>query len=62
MHNFSKTQSLIAYNCIHHFDIKYLFETYLNSDVSSDNENLDIYGHLLVRSKHHSNDKRDLGL
>ena len=35
---------------------------YLNSDVSSDNENLDIHGHLLVRSKHHSNDKRDLGL
>ena len=29
-HNFSKIQSLIAYNCIHHFDIVSLSETYLN--------------------------------
>ena len=30
-HNFSKIQSLIAYNCIHHFDNICLSETHLNS-------------------------------
>ena len=44
-HNFSKIQSLIAYNCIHHFDIICLSETYFNSDISCDNENLDIPGY-----------------
>ena len=37
-----KIQSLIPYNCIHHFDIICFSETYLNSDISSDNEDLDI--------------------
>ena len=57
-HNFSKIQSLITYNCIHHFDIICLSETYLNSEISSDNENLDISGYRLIRSDHPSNDKR----
>ena len=58
VHNFSKIQSLIAYNCIHHFDIICLSETYLNSDISSDNENSEIPGYRLIRSDHPSNDKR----
>ena len=57
-HNFSKIQSLIGYNCIHHFDIICLSETYLNSDILSYNENLDIPGYRLIRSDHSSNDKR----
>ena len=47
-HNFSKIQSLIAYICIHHFDIICLSETYLNFDILSDNENVDIPGYRLV--------------
>ena len=57
-HNFSKIQSLIAYNCIRHFDIICLSETYFNSDISSDNENLDIPGYRLIRSDHPSNDNQ----
>ena len=56
-HNFPKSQSLIAYNCIHHFDIICLSKTYLNSDITSDNENLDIPGYRLVRSDQSSNEK-----
>ena len=57
-HNLSKIQSLIAYNFIHHFGIICLSEMYLNSDISSDNENLDIPGYRLIRSDHPSNDKQ----
>ena len=57
-HNFSKIQSLIAYNCIHHYDIICRSETYLNSDISSDNENLDIPDYRLIQCDHPSNDKR----
>ena len=42
LHNFSKFQSLIAYNYKHHFDIICLSKTYLNSDISSANDNLDV--------------------
>ena len=57
-HDFSKIQSLNACNCIHHFDIICLSETYLNCDISSNNQNLDIPGYRLIRSDHSSNDKR----
>ena len=53
-----KIQFLIAYNCIHHFDVICLSETYLNSDILCDNENLDIPGYRLVRFGHPCNDKR----
>ena len=43
-YNFSKIQSLIPYNCIHHFDIICLSETFLNSERPCDSENLDIPG------------------
>ena len=58
VHNFSKIYSLIAYNCTHHFDIIWLSEIYLNSNVSSDNEKLDIPGYGLIRYDLLSNDKR----
>ena len=32
-HSFAKIQSLIAYNCIHKFDIIFLSESYLNSEI-----------------------------
>ena len=57
-HNFSKIQSLIAYNWIYHFDIICLSKKYLNSYISFDNENLDIPGYRLIRSDHPSDDKR----
>ena len=44
-HNFSKIQSLIAYNCIHKFDIICLSESYLNSETLSSNSNLQIPGY-----------------
>ena len=58
-HNCSKIKSLIACNCIHHFDIICLSETYLNSDISFDNENFDIQSYRLVLSDYPSNDERD---
>ena len=57
-HNFSKIQSLISYNCLHHFNIIFLPETYLNSELSSDNESLDIPDYRLVWFDHPSHDKR----
>ena len=56
-HNFSKIQSVIAYNCIDHSDIICFSETHLNSDISSNNENLFIPGYRFIRSDHPSNDK-----
>ena len=44
-----KIQSLIAHDYIHHFDIIHLYGTYLNFDISFDNENLDIPRDRLIR-------------
>ena len=52
---FPKSEYLIS---IHQFDIICLSETYLNFDISSGNENLDIPGYRLVRSNHPSNDNQ----
>ena len=41
-HNFSKIQSLIAYNCIHKFGIICLSESFLNSEILSGDSNLQI--------------------
>ena len=43
--NFAKIQSLIAYNCIHKFDIIYLSESYVNSEILSSDSNLQIPGY-----------------
>ena len=60
-HNFSRIQSLIAYVSIHHFDIC-LSEKYLNYDISSDNENLDMPGYRLLWSDQPSNKRGCLHL
>ena len=49
---------LKVYIAIHKFDIICISETYLDSSPPSDNNNLEISGHTLVRSDHPSNNKR----
>ena len=57
-HNFAKVNLLQAYNAIHDFDMICLFESYLDSTVSSDNDNLYIRDYNLVRTDHPGNIKR----
>ena len=57
-HMFTKVSLLSAYISVHKFDIICLSETYLNSDIRSDDENLEIAGYNLVREDHPSNSKR----
>ena len=58
LHNFSKIQSLIAYNCIHKFDIICPSESYLNSEILWSDSNLQILGFNFARMDHPSNTKR----
>ena len=55
---FTKVYLLSAYISVHKFEIICLSETYLNSEISSDDENLEIDGYNLVRGDHLSNSKR----
>ena len=55
---FTKVSLLSAYISVHKFDIICLSETYLNSEIPSDDQNLEIPGHNLVREDHPSNSKR----
>ena len=57
-HNFAKIFLLKAYVAIHKFDIICLSETYLDSSINTNNDNLDIDGYNLLRSDHLSNTKR----
>ena len=54
---FTKVSLLSAYISVHKFDIICLSETYLNSETSSDDENLEIAGYNLVIEDHPSNSK-----
>ena len=54
---FTKVSVLSAYMSVHKFDIIWLSETYLNSEIPSDNENVEIPGYNLVREDHPSNSK-----
>ena len=56
--NFSKVQSLIAYNCIHQCDTICLSESDLNSEILSNENNSQIPGYNLGRIEHPSNMKR----
>ena len=56
-HIFTKVSLLSAYISVHKFDIICLSETYLNSKIPSDDENVEIPGYNLVREDH-SNSKR----
>ena len=57
-HNFQKITSFIAFNCIHDFDIICFSETFLNSDISSEDKNLEIPGYTFFRKDHPSNTMR----
>ena len=57
-HMFTKVSLLSAYISVHKFDIICLSEFYLNSEIPSDDENLEIPGYNLVREDHPSNSKR----
>ena len=57
-HMFTKVSLLSAYISVHKFDIICLSETYLNSEIPSDDGNLEIPGYNLVREDHPSNSKR----
>ena len=55
---YKKVSLLSAYISIHKFDIICLSETYLNSETSSDDDNLKIPGYNTIRDDHPSNTKR----
>ena len=57
-HNYTKISLLTAYVLVHNFDIICLSETYLNSETSRDDQNLEIPGYCLLRADHPSNNKR----
>ena len=51
---FTKVSLLSADISVHNFDIICLSETYINSEIPSDDENLEIPGYNLVREDHPS--------
>ena len=57
-HMFTKASLPSVYIFVHKFDIICLSETYLNSEIPSDDKNLEIPGHNLVTEDHPSNSKR----
>ena len=57
-YDYSKLFLLNSYNSLHKLDIICLSETYLPSNTSLDDGNLEISGYMLVRSDHPSNTKR----
>ena len=59
MHNYKKQKSLLsAFISAYKFDIICLSETYLNSETSPDDDNLEIPGCYITRKNHPSNTKR----
>ena len=57
-HNYIKLSLLGAYLSTHRFDVICLSETYLDSDTSHEDANLEIVGYTLIRADHPSNTKR----
>ena len=57
-HNFTKIARLKAYLSVHKMDIVCLSETFLDSSISIDDDNLQICGYSSVRADHPSNTKR----
>ena len=57
-HNLIKVTLLKVYLSVHNMDIVFLSETYLDSSVPTDDENLQIPGYSSVRADHPSNAKR----
>ena len=58
VHNLSKISLIKAFNAIHHFDIIFISETFLDSSFSSDLRELTIENYTMVRNDHPNNVKR----
>ena len=57
-HKCAKVTSLEAYNSVFKYDFFCISETYLDSTISSDMNNLNISGYNLIRADHSSNSNR----
>ena len=57
VYNYAKLFSPKTFTAVHKFDIICLSETYLDSSVAPDDDNLEISGYGLVQSDHLSNNK-----
>ena len=57
-HEFLKVKLLAAYNVMHKFDIICISESYLNSDTSSSDGNLNIPGYNMSGADHPSGNRR----
>ena len=57
-HNYIKLSLSRAYLSTHKFDVICISETYLDSNASDEDANLEIVGYTLIRSDHPSNTKR----
>ena len=55
---YKKVSLLSAFISVHKLDIICLSETYLNSETSPDDDNLEISGYNIIRKDHTSNTKR----
>ena len=55
---YKKVSLLSAFISVHKLDIICLSETYLNSETSPDDDNLEIPGYNIIRKDHPSNTKR----
>ena len=51
-HGFTKVSLLTFHVLVHNVDIIFLSETYLNSETSTDDKNLEIPGYYLLRADH----------
>ena len=58
-HNFEKRNLLEVYNTINKFDNICLSESYLDSSIASDNNDLSTKGYKLYRADYPNNIKRD---
>ena len=56
-HSFAKVLLSTAYVCVNKFDIVWLSENFLNSEILTDDENLQIPGYSIARADHPSNTK-----
>ena len=57
-HTFLKLHQLEAYNLLYNYDIKCISETYLDSSLTHNNENIQLERYSLIRSDHPSDSKR----
>ena len=57
-HSFAKVPLSTAYLPVNKFDIVCLSETFLNLEILTDDENLQIPGYIITRADHRSNTKR----